>query len=235
MGRQYSITPIGPTIPSTYMDKRVKDNKDYGLSLFKPDIESCMDWLDSRETCSVVYVSFGSLSTLKEKQIEEIACGLKRSNHYFLWVVREFEKEKIPSSFLDETSEKGLVVTWCPQLQVLAHKAVGCFMTHCGWNSTLEAMSLGVPMVAMPQWADQTTNAKFVADVWRVGVRVKVGEEGIVAKEEIDLRIREVMEGETAIEIRENCQKWEKLAKEAVDEGGNSEKNIEKFVAKLAT
>lgn len=235
MGRQYSITPIGPTIPSTYMDKRVKDNKDYGLSLFKPDIESCMDWLDSRETCSVVYVSFGSLSTLKEKQIEEIACGLKRSNHYFLWVVREFEKEKIPSSFLDETSEKGLVVTWCPQLQVLAHKAVGCFMTHCGWNSTLEAMSLGVPMVAMPQWADQTTNAKFVADVWRVGVRVKVGEEGIVAKEEIDLRIREVMEGETAIEIRENCQKWEKLAKEAVDEGGSSDKNIEKFVAKLAT
>lgn len=235
MGRQYSITPIGPTIPSTYMDKRVKDNKDYGLSLFKPDIESCMDWLDSRETCSVVYVSFGSLSTLKEKQIEEIACGLKRSNHYFLWVVREIEKEKIPSSFLDETSEKGLVVTWCPQLQVLAHKAVGCFMTHCGWNSTLEAMSLGVPMVAMPQWADQTTNAKFVADVWRVGVRVKVGEEGIVAKEEIDLRIREVMEGETAIEIRENCQKWEKLAKEAVDEGGSSDKNIEKFVAKLAT
>lgn len=235
MGRQYSITPIGPTIPSTYMDKRVKDNKDYGLSLFKPDIESCMDWLDSRETCSVVYVSFGSLFILKEKQIEEIACSLKRSNHYFLWVVREIEKEKIPSSFLDETSEKGLVVTWCPQLQVLAHKAVGCFMTHCGWNSTLEAMSLGVPMVAMPQWADQTTNAKFVADVWRVGVRVKVGEEGIVAKEEIDLRIREVMEGETAIEIRENCQKWEKLAKEAVDEGGSSDKNIEKFVAKLAT
>lgn len=235
MGRQYSITPIGPTIPSTYMDKRVKDNKDYGLSLFKPDTESCMDWLDSRETCSVVYVSFGSLFILKEKQIEEIACSLKRSNHYFLWVVREIEKEKIPSSFLDETSEKGLVVTWCPQLQVLAHKAVGCFMTHCGWNSTLEAMSLGVPMVAMPQWADQTTNAKFVTDVWRVGVRVKVGEEGIVAKEEIDLRIREVMEGETAIEIRENCQKWEKLAKEAVDEGGNSEKNIEKFVAKLAT
>lgn len=235
MGRQYSITPIGPTIPSTYMDKRVKDNKDYGLSLFKPDTESCMDWLDSRETCSVVYVSFGSLFILKEKQIEEIACSLKRSNHYFLWVVREIEKEKIPSSFLDETSEKGLVVTWCPQLQVLAHKAVGCFMTHCGWNSTLEAMSLGVPMVAMPQWADQTTNAKFVADVWRVGVRVKVGEEGIVAKEEIDLRIREVMEGETAIEIRENCQKWEKLAKEAVDEGGSSDKNIEKFVAKLAT
>ncbi|KAJ9173968.1 hypothetical protein P3X46_017050 [Hevea brasiliensis] len=233
MARQCAIKPVGPTIPSMYTDKRVKDDKDYGLSLFKPDEESCMKWLDSREPCSVVYVSFGSLSILGERQMEEIACGLKMSCHYFLWVVRETEKEKFPSRFLDETSEKGLVVTWCPQLEVLAHKSVGCFMTHCGWNSTLEALSMGVPMVAMPQWADQTTNAKFVADVWRVGVRVKVDEEGIVTGKEIELRIREVMEEETAIEIRKNSEKWEKLAKEAVDEDGSSDKNIQEFVAKL--
>ncbi|KAJ9173970.1 hypothetical protein P3X46_017052 [Hevea brasiliensis] len=127
----------------------------------------------------------------------------------------------------------GLVVTWSPQLEVLAHKSVGCFLTHCGWNSILEALSLGVPMVAMPQWSDQPTNAKFVTDVWQVGVKVKADEYGIVTKEEIERCVREVMEGEKGNEIRKNSEKWKKLACMAVDEGGKSDKNIEEFVTKL--
>ncbi|KAJ6753863.1 GLUCOSYL/GLUCURONOSYL TRANSFERASES [Salix purpurea] len=107
-------------------------------------------------------------------------------------------------------------------------------MTHCGWNSTLEALSLGVPMVAMPQWTDQPTNAKFVADVWQVGVRIKVGENGMVIREEIERCIKEVMmEGERRDAIRTNSEKWKKLARMAMDEGGSSDKNIEEFVAKL--
>ncbi|PRQ46040.1 putative UDP-glucuronosyl/UDP-glucosyltransferase [Rosa chinensis] len=118
-----------------------------------------MKWLDSKEAGSVVYVSFGSLANLKKEKMEELAWGLNNSNYHFLWVIKESEKEKLPINFFEEISEKGLVVSWCSQLQVLAHKAVGCFVTHCGWNSILEALSLGVPMVAVPQWADQTTNA----------------------------------------------------------------------------
>lgn len=227
------IRLIGPTIPSMYLDKILEDDKDYGLNLFQSNSETCLEWLDSKEACSVVYVAFGSIAALGDKQMEELAQALYTSNYYFLWVVRESEEKKLPRKFVQETSEKGLILTWCPQLKVLAHRSVGCFMTHCGWNSVLEALSLGVPMVAMPQWTDQPTNAKFIADVWQVGVRVKMDEEGIVGKEEIEQCVRQVMEGETANEMRKNCQKWKKLAKEAVDEGGSSDKNIENFVEEL--
>ncbi|KAL6343273.1 hypothetical protein AAG906_022189 [Vitis piasezkii] len=176
------IKTIGPTIPSMYLDRRIDDDKDYGLSLFKPNADACITWLDTKDTGSVVYVSFGSLASLGEEQMEELAWGLKRSNSQFLWVVRELEKKKLPSNFVEETSEKGLVVSWCPQLEVLAHKAVGCFMTHCGWNSTLEALSLGVPMVAMPQWTDQTTNAKFVEDVWELGLGLRWVKMGLLKR-----------------------------------------------------
>jgi len=233
LASQRSIKPIGPTIPSVYLDRQLEDDREYGLSLFKPNLDGCKEWLDSKETGSVVYVSYGSMAALGEEQMAEIAWGLKRSGCYFLWVVRESEKKKLPSNFAEESSEKGLIVTWSQQLEVLAHKSVGCFMTHCGWNSTLEALSLGVPMVAMPQWTDQPTNAKYIADVWHVGIRVEVNQKRIVTKEEVERCIREVMESERSNVIRKNSDKWKKLAKMAVDEGGSSDKNIEEFVTEV--
>ncbi len=169
MTSRSAVKTTGPTIPSIYLDKQLEDDKKYGLNLFKPDADACMKWLDKMETGSVIYAAFGSLVALGEEQMEELTLGLKNSSCHFLWVVRETEQKKLPINFVHETSEKGLVVSWCPQLKVLAHKAIGCFMTRCGWNSTLEALSLGVPMVAMPQWTDQTTNAKFIMDVWNRG------------------------------------------------------------------
>ncbi|XP_057957041.1 mogroside IE synthase-like [Malania oleifera] len=234
MRSQWPVKTVGPIIPSMYLDKRLEDDRDYGLSLFKPNLDACQTWLDQKQAASVVYVSFGSLASLGEEQMEEISQGLKRSNAHFIWVVRESEQQKLPTNLVEETTDKGLVVNWCNQLQVLAHQAVGCFLTHCGWNSTLEALSLGVPMAAMPQWTDQTTNSKFIADVWKVGLRVKRDESGIVRGEEIALCIREIMEGERGNEIRKNAHRWKELAKEAVDEGGSSNKNIEEFVAELA-
>ncbi|XP_057957045.1 mogroside IE synthase-like isoform X2 [Malania oleifera] len=234
MRSQWPVKAVGPIIPSMYLDKRLEDDRDYGLSLFKPNLDACQTWLDQKEAASVVYVSFGSLASLGEEQMEEISQGLKRCNAHFIWVVRESEQQKLPTNFIEETTEMGLVVIWCNQLQVLAHQAVGCFFTHCGWNSTLEALSLGVPMVAMPQWTDQTTNSKFIADVWKVGLRVKKDESGIVRREEIALCIREIMEGERGNEMRKTALRWKELAKEAVDEGGSSNKNIEEFVAELA-
>ncbi|MCD9642436.1 hypothetical protein HAX54_029262 [Datura stramonium] len=231
---RYTIKTIGPTVPSMYLDKRLKDDKEYGSSLFKPNSETCMKWLDSREIGSVVYVSFGSLASLGEKQMEELAWGLIMSNNYFLWVVRAAEENKIPVELMSKLSEKGLIVNWCPQLDVLAHRAIGCFFTHCGWNSTLEALSLGVPMIGMPQWTDQPTNAKFISDVWQTGVRVKARENGvIITRKEIASSIREVMEEEKGVMLKENAIKWKKLAKEAVDEGGSSDKNIEEFLSNL--
>ncbi|KAM3702234.1 hypothetical protein ACJW31_04G010400 [Castanea mollissima] len=204
MTSRWPFKTIGPAIPSMYLDKRLEDDKEYGLNLFKPKMDTCMKWLDTKKIGSVVYISFGSTATLGEEQMVEITSGLKNSNCYFLWVVRESEWKKLPSNFLPEISEKGLVGSWCPQLEVLAHKAIGCFMTHCGWNSTLEALSLGVPMIAMPQWMDQTTNAKYIMDVWKVGVRIKVDEKGIATKEEIELFIREVVGGDSGKEMKRN-------------------------------
>ncbi|CAI0414150.1 unnamed protein product [Linum tenue] len=223
---------IGPTIPSFYADNRLVGDKDYGVSFFKPENGACNDWLRTKPKGSVVYVSFGSMADLGTEQIEELCFGLKNSNHYFLWVVRESEEGKLPKRFKSETAGKGLIVSWCSQLEVLASGVVGCFVTHCGWNSTMEALSLGVAMVAMPRWTDQTTNAKFITDVWGVGVRAE-GENGVVKREEIERCVRQVMEGEKGEEIRKNGEKWRKLVQEAVSEGGSSDRNINVFAQSL--
>ncbi|XP_059659978.1 UDP-glycosyltransferase 74F2-like [Cornus florida] len=232
MAKLWRLRTIGPTLPSIYLDNRLQDDKAYDLNLFKPNTDGCIQWLDEKPDGSVVYVSFGSLAELGIEQMEELAWGLRASNKYFLWVVRASEEAKLPKDFVEETSRKGLVVSWCPQLEVLAHKAIGCFVTHCGWNSTLEALSFGVPMVAMPQWSDQSTNAKYVADVWGMGLKAKLNEKGIVRGSEVEDCIREVIEGEGGEEIRRNAVKWRELAKEAVD-GGSSDRNIGMFVAEL--
>ncbi|KAK1567945.1 hypothetical protein Q3G72_018425 [Acer saccharum] len=234
LGKLWSLRTIGPTIPSMYLDKQLEDDKDYGFSIFKPNIDACMKWLNDRAKGSVVYVSFGSMADLEAEQMEELAWGLKASDKYFLWVVRASEQAKLPEKFVQETSQKGLVVSWCPQLEVLANESMGCFVTHCGWNSTLEALSLGVPMVAVPQWTDQSTNAKYIMDVWKMGLKPEAdNEKGIVTREAIENCIREILEGERGKAIKNNAGKWKRLAKEAMVEGGSSDKNIDEFVASL--
>lgn len=216
-----------------YLDKRLEGDKQYGLNIFEPMTDVCMTWLNERTFSSVVYVSFGSLAVINAEQMEELAWGLEASNKYFLWVVRTKESNKLPKDFIGGTSGKGLVVSWCPQLQVLAHESVGCFITHCGWNSTLEAMSLGVPMVAMPQWTDQSTNAKHVMEIWKMGIRARTDESGIVRRDEIAHCISQVMEGQKGQEIMTNAKTWKDLARQAVGVGGSSDKNIKEFVSEL--
>ncbi|CAJ1947001.1 unnamed protein product [Sphenostylis stenocarpa] len=217
---------IGPNIPSMFLDKHYKDDQDYGVEQFED--EECLEWLEGKPKESVVYVSFGSLAELGGEQMEEVAYGLKECSRYFLWVVRASEETKLPKDF-EKKSEKGLVVTWCSQLRVLAHEAIGCFVTHCGWNSTLETLCLGVPTIAIPHWSDQTTNAKLMADVWKIGIRAPVDENKIVQRETLKHCIREVMENEEGKVLKNNVIRWKTLALRAVAEGGNSYKNIVQF------
>lgn len=227
------VRTIGPTVPSVYLDKRVKDDADYGFNLYKPNSETCMRWLNTKKPGSVVYISFGSAASLNAEQMTEMAGALRQTSSSFLWVVKVNEDSNLPNNFVEETSGKGLVVAWCPQLEVLAHPAIGCFITHCGWNSTAEAISFGVPMVGMPQFLDQMTNAYFLETVWAVGVQPKVDEKGLATRGEIDRCISEVMHEERGREIKKNAMQWKKFAKEAVDEGGSSDKNINEIVARL--
>ncbi|KAL8209343.1 hypothetical protein R6Q57_006075 [Mikania cordata] len=234
MRKKWKLMAIGPTLPSMYVDKRLEDDKYYGFNIYQAKHNECNDWLNDKPKKSVVYVSFGSSSQLGSEQMKEIAWGLSDSNVNFLWVVRKEEEEKLPNEIMEKKlTGKGMVVAWCRQLDVLAHKSVGCFITHCGFNSILEAISLGVPMVGMPQWSDQTTNAKFLEEIWDVGVRVKADKNGIVRHENLAACINTIMEEDRGFIVRTNAEKWRDLAKLAIDEGGSSDKDIDEFVNEL--
>lgn len=234
-----SIAPIrtvGPLIPSASLDGGNLTDTASVAHMWKAT--NCTDWLNTKEPESVVYVSFGSLAVLSKEQMHEIALGLKVSGYCFLWVIRppssEVEinsEETLPAGFLNETAGQGLVVPWCHQLQVLSHASVGAFMTHCGWNSTLESVSFGVPMLALPQWSDQTTNSAYVERKWNMGMRLKKREaDGLVGKEEVEKCLKTVMESQLGGEMRKNALQWKKLSKEAMVKGGSSERNIQEFV-----
>ncbi|GER27899.1 UDP-Glycosyltransferase superfamily protein [Striga asiatica] len=234
MSRFWRGKAIGPTIPSTYLDKQLDNDKHHNLNILGPPSITSIDWLNRQHPKSVVYVSFGSLAELTPQQTEELAWALAACGKHFLWVVRSSEQPMLPPNFThDDVSGKGLVVPWAPQVEVLAHPATGCFVTHCGWNSTLEGLCSGVPMVAMPQWTDQSTNAKLVTDVWALGMRARKDEFGIVKKGEIVSCVRRVMEGDEGRVIRSNAGRWREVAREAMGRGGSSDRNIDEFAKGL--
>ena len=239
------LIPIGPLLPLAFLDGRDPIDKSTGGDLFQCSKRGgdYMKWLSSQEKSSVIYVSFGSISVLSKTQMEELGQALIQTHRPFLWVIREDTKKEQKEtkenepregelSCMEEIRERGLIVPWCSQVEVLSHPSVGCFITHCGWNSTLESLTSGVPLVAFPQWTDQTTNAKLVEDLWKTGVRVKVSEEeqGLVKSDEIKRCLEVVMESE---KIRENAKRWRELAVEAAKEGGSSHTNLKAFIEEV--
>uniref|UniRef100_M8BAP6 Putative UDP-glucosyltransferase n=1 Tax=Aegilops tauschii TaxID=37682 RepID=M8BAP6_AEGTA len=226
---------VGPTLPSFYLDDdRLPSNKSYGFDFFNGDA-LCMDWLEKQSNSSVVLVSYGTVSDYDATQLEELGNGLCNSGKPFLWVVRSNEEHKLSKELKEKCEEIGLIVSWCPQLEVLAHRAIGCFVTHCGWNSTLEALANGVPLVGIPHWADQPTIAKYVESAWSMGVRVRKDNNGYLKLEEVERCIREVMDIEKKDEYKRNAVKWMQKAKEAMQEGGSSDKNIAEFATKYSS
>ncbi|KFK39476.1 sinapate 1-glucosyltransferase [Arabis alpina] len=232
------LCPIKTVGPLFEVAKTV--TSDVSGDICKP-ADKCLEWLDSRPKSSVVYISFGTVAYLKQEQIEEIAFGVLKSGLSFLWVIRpaphdfKVESHVLPQELNEESGKgKGMIVEWCPQEQVLAHPSVACFVTHCGWNSTMEALSVGVPVVCCPQWGDQVTNAVYLIDVFKTGVRLGRGaEERVVPREEVAEKLLEATVGEKAEELRKNALKWKAEAKAAVTPGGSSDKNFQEFVEKL--
>ncbi|KAL1370867.1 hypothetical protein HN51_001051 [Arachis hypogaea] len=231
------ILTIGPLVsPYLLGQKESEDFDDLSVNLWRPE-DSCLQWLNDKATSSVIYVAFGSLMELSQKQMDNIAIALKNTKKPFLWVIRPQKGgAELPQEFLEETKEKGLVVTWCPQANVLMHPAVACFVSHCGWNSTLEAVTAGVPIVALPNWSDQPTNAKLVEDVFKTGVRMRIGEEeaGVASAEEVERCITEVMEGPMAEEIKMRAVGLKEAARKAMLDGGSSDRNIIRFVTEIS-
>ncbi|GLT97721.1 hypothetical protein SLE2022_152700 [Rubroshorea leprosula] len=229
---KYNMVGVGPLMPSAFLGGKDPSDTSFGGDLYK-GTKGYMEWLNSQPESSVIYVSFGSISVLSKAQTEEIAKGLLGTGFPFLWVIRESgegEKEEEKLSCKEELEKQGMIVPWCSQVEVLSHPSVGCFITHCGWNSTFESLASGMPVVAFPQWTDQGTNAKLVQDLWKTGVRVKKNEEGMVEGDEIKRCLELVMGGE---EMRQNARKWKELIRAAANEGGSSDNNLKTFVDEL--
>ncbi|OVA01929.1 UDP-glucuronosyl/UDP-glucosyltransferase [Macleaya cordata] len=183
-----SVYPVGPLI-------RTGDGS--------VDGSECLKWLDDQPLGSVLFVSFGSGGTLSYEQLIELAFGLEMSEQRFLWVARSPNEKAangtyfdphstkdpfdfLPKGFLDRTKKLGLVVpSWAPQIQVLSHGSTGGFLTHCGWNSTLESVVHGIPLVAWPLFAEQKMNAVMLAEDLKVALRPKANKDGLIGHDEI--------------------------------------------------
>jgi UDP:flavonoid glycosyltransferase YjiC (YdhE family) len=197
------------------------------------DKKRYMEWLGAQAARSVVYISFGSIWTYSKQQMEEIAHGLRQCGRPYLLVVRKDGRQEDVSRCLDGVVQegKGLVVEWCDQPTVLSHPSVGCFVTHCGWNSTLEAVVLGVPVVAAPSMFDQPTNALLIEEEWAGGVRGERNGEGVFAGAELARCVEMVMGGGArAVEIRERVEALKGMAREAMASGGPAERSLRSFV-----
>ncbi|KAK1417525.1 hypothetical protein QVD17_26654 [Tagetes erecta] len=225
--------PVGPLVPASLFGKTDETGGDLsGFDKFESESKNeCLEWLDKQQPASVVYISFGSLIFSSKKQIENIASGLKIAKRPFIWVVKLPEnQEREEIGILEEIKEQGLIVKWSPQTAVLSHPSVGCFLSHCGWNSLIESVTAGVPLIVCPQWSDQPTNAKVVIDVWKVGVKVNKNSEGLFDGEEVGRCVGEIMSGSRSEEFRKNAAEMKRAAREAVSDGGSSDKNIQLFV-----
>ena len=158
-GHLLSILPVGPMLPKAYFSTGPETSAEAGLR------DACLEWLDTQPEASVLYVSFGSVAVLSVPQIQELAMGLEMSGQRFLLVLRPSKNAEnlpvFPEGFEELIKGRGFVhIGWVPQLFVLSHRAVGGFLTHCGWNSTLETICRGLPMLTWPIQAEQAMNAR---------------------------------------------------------------------------
>ncbi|KQK05383.1 DIMBOA UDP-glucosyltransferase BX9 [Brachypodium distachyon] len=203
-------------------------------SLLRAD-GTCLAWLDAHAPASVLYVSFGSLACMTARELVETAWGIAGSGVAFLWVVRpgmvagSEGLATMPEGFEEATRERGKVVEWAPQEDVLRHAAVGGFWTHNGWNSTTESVCEGVPMLCRPHFGDQTGNARYVEHVWKVGFEV-VGAGEELERGKVEKAIRRLVVEKDGGEMRARAGELRKKAVECTGKGGSSDLAVDALV-----
>ncbi|KAL5582183.1 hypothetical protein UlMin_014625 [Ulmus minor] len=220
------LLPIGPILT----ENQTLDGHS-GSQLWLED-SSCLSWLSEQPPCSVIYVAFGSLTVHDQTQFNELALGLQLIGRPFLWVVRPgFTKGSSKSEYPDGFGGNlGKIVSWAPQQKVLSHPSVACFVSHCGWNSTIEGLSNGVPFLCWPYFADQILNKSYICDYWKVGIGFDADEKGIVSREEVKKKVDQVIgDGD----IRRRSLKFKEMAKKNGAEDGQSSRNLKDFITWL--
>ncbi|GFP85197.1 hydroquinone glucosyltransferase [Phtheirospermum japonicum] len=195
--------------------------------------EQCLKWLNDQPPKSVLYVSFGSGGTLSVDQFRELAHGLEMSGQRFLWVVRTPQENDLPQGFLERNENKGLVVTsWAPQIQVLSHGSTGGFVTHCGWNSILESVVFGVPLIAWPLCFEHKMNAVYLTEGLKAAIRVRENENGVVERGEVSEMIKQLMDGEEGKRIRKRMMEVKMAGADALTKDGSSSRALGQVVQK---
>nr|BAF96583.1 lignan glucosyltransferase [Sesamum radiatum] len=230
------VFPVGPILQAD-ANKIEQEKQKHG---------EIMGWLDRQPDSSVVFLCFGTHGCLEGDQVKEIAVALENSGHRFLWSLRkpppkekvafpgEYEnsEEVLPEGFLERTAEMGKVIGWAPQMAVLSHPAVGGFVSHCGWNSTLESVWCGVPMAVWPLSAEQQANAFLLVKEFEMAVEIKMDynkdSNVIVGAETIEKAIRQLMDPEN--EIRVKVRALTEKSRMALMEGGSSYNYLKRFV-----
>ncbi|KAI3684566.1 hypothetical protein L6452_33790 [Arctium lappa] len=208
-----------------------------GYSLRNEEPE-CVEWLESKEPNSVVYVNFGSIAVMCLQDLLEFGWGLVNSNHEFLWIIRtdlvDGKPTVLPQELEDAIKRKGFVANWCSQEEVLNHGSIGGFLTHGGWGSVIESLSAGVPMACWPVSGDQQTNCRQMCEEWEVGVEIGRS----VKRDEVEEVVRVLMAGEEGGRMRKKALEWKKMAETAVGYGGSSCLEMDKLadeIKKLST
>ncbi|CAH2065169.1 unnamed protein product [Thlaspi arvense] len=198
---------------------------------------NCIEWLNKKKQNSVIFVSLGSLALLEVNEVMETASGLDSSNQHFLWVIRPGSVrgsewiEHLPEEFSKMVSSRGYIVKWAPQKEVLAHPAVGGFWSHCGWNSTLESIGEGVPMICKPFSTDQKVNARYLECVWRIGIQV----EGELDRGAVERAVKRLMVGEEGEEMRKRAICLKERLRASVRDGSSSHNSLDEFIHLMRT
>ncbi|KAL9413194.1 hypothetical protein AB3S75_041794 [Citrus x aurantiifolia] len=196
----------------------------------------CGQWLDKQPKGSVLYVSFGSYAHVSKRDLIEIANGIAKSKVSFIWILRpdivsSDDPNPLPEDFKKEVADRSMIITWCCQTSVLAHPAIGGFLTHCGWNSVLEGLWCGVPLLCFPLYTDQFTNRKLAVDDWNVGLNLS--NEKVITKEEVSKNVHLLMGEKSGAKFRNAAKQVKKAMEYALQPNGSSEKNIDQFIKDL--
>ncbi|KAL5790585.1 hypothetical protein ACOSQ2_005473 [Xanthoceras sorbifolium] len=213
------------------------------------DGDKCLRWLELKKPNSVLYICFGSKFCFPASQLLEIAKGVEAAGKHFIWVMKDEEnvnnqdkQEWLLEGFEKRVEGQGLIIRgWAPQVLILDHKAIGGFMTHCGWNSILESVTNGVPMITWPLYAEQFYNEKLVTDVLKIGVSIGTQEcsrsidakKFILKKDDIERSVNQLMVGEEAEEMRGKAKALKEIAGRAVKEGGSSYSDLNALLEEL--
>ncbi|KAI5084172.1 hypothetical protein GOP47_0000341 [Adiantum capillus-veneris] len=232
-GESLSVYAVGPLLSSKQTVGSSKHVANFCRTVQQDGVESikrdeCLRWLDTQSMQSVLYISFGTLVSPDPENMKGIALALRESKQPFVWAFKltsfydhlsgEYKgissvAEMLPEHFLEDTVDYGILVPWAPQQDVLAHPSVGASLIHCGWNSTLESVSMGVPIIPLPMASDQTTNSKYVIDVWKVGVRLELNKSGKVDSADLIRVLNVVFHEEEGQELRKRAGKLKEAAR----------------------